>query len=416
MTSKRVTAVLMGVVGLAGGAAGQPTVANYTATPLGLLPGAFSNVAWGMNNAGEVVGWNQGPQAMVRAYVWRPGTGIQELPPPAGFTESRADDISNTGFIVGAANTGLGTTDHAWRWFNGQYVMIPPVPGQQCPGMLSYAVNDRGDVVGVTCGGSFGSVPWYYSDTTGTIDLSQFGISYARDVNNAGVVTGAAFNGSRYVAMRWQAPAGPIEFLPTLPSPYDDTARGEGINEAGRVVGLSINVLTGSDHWRAFEGDPSGVQMISSPTTARSGAYAINELGEVVGADGTTSTTDIYAWRWTPAGGKEFLAATVNGVDVWTVNRAIDMNDWGQIIGSVSAPEVPGRGVILTRIGSPQPCYANCDQSTTAPVLNVGDFTCFLQRFAAGEAYANCDQSTVPPVLNVGDFTCFLQRFAGGCP
>jgi hypothetical protein len=66
--------------------------------------------------------------------------------------------------------------------------------------------------------------------------------------------------------------------------------------------------------------------------------------------------------------------------------------------------------------GGPAPCYANCDQSTTPPVLNVGDFTCFLQQFAAGNSYANCDQSTTPPVLNVGDFTCFLQRFASGCP
>jgi hypothetical protein len=60
-------------------------------------------------------------------------------------------------------------------------------------------------------------------------------------------------------------------------------------------------------------------------------------------------------------------------------------------------------------------CYPNCDASTVPPILNVGDFTCFLQRFAAGDSYANCDASTVPPVLNVGDFTCFLQRFASGC-
>jgi hypothetical protein len=63
------------------------------------------------------------------------------------------------------------------------------------------------------------------------------------------------------------------------------------------------------------------------------------------------------------------------------------------------------------------PCYANCDQSTTSPVLNVADFTCFLQRFAAGDLYANCDaSSTYAPVLNVADFTCFLQRYAAGCP
>jgi hypothetical protein len=61
-------------------------------------------------------------------------------------------------------------------------------------------------------------------------------------------------------------------------------------------------------------------------------------------------------------------------------------------------------------------CYANCDNSTQAPVLNVADFTCFLNRFAGGEPYANCDQSTQQPVLNVADFTCFLNSFAAGCP
>lgn len=69
-------------------------------------------------------------------------------------------------------------------------------------------------------------------------------------------------------------------------------------------------------------------------------------------------------------------------------------------------------------------CYANCDGSTTAPFLNVADFTCFLQQFAAAQPlppaqqvthYANCDGSTTSPVLNVADFTCFLQRFAAGC-
>jgi hypothetical protein len=62
------------------------------------------------------------------------------------------------------------------------------------------------------------------------------------------------------------------------------------------------------------------------------------------------------------------------------------------------------------------PCYANCDESTTSPVLAVADFICFLERFQSGDGYANCDHSTTPPVLNVADFTCFLQRFAAGCP
>jgi hypothetical protein len=61
-------------------------------------------------------------------------------------------------------------------------------------------------------------------------------------------------------------------------------------------------------------------------------------------------------------------------------------------------------------------CYPNCDGSTQPPLLNVNDFVCFTQRFAAADPYANCDASTQPPVLNVNDFVCFTQRFAAGCP
>jgi hypothetical protein len=66
-------------------------------------------------------------------------------------------------------------------------------------------------------------------------------------------------------------------------------------------------------------------------------------------------------------------------------------------------------------LGGGPACYANCDESTTPPVLNVQDFGCFLNSFAAGESYANCDGSTTPPVLNVQDFGCFLNAFAAGC-
>jgi hypothetical protein len=61
------------------------------------------------------------------------------------------------------------------------------------------------------------------------------------------------------------------------------------------------------------------------------------------------------------------------------------------------------------------PCYANCDQSTATPLLNISDFSCFLNRFASGDPYANCDGSATAPVLNILDFACFLNKFAAGC-
>jgi hypothetical protein len=72
-------------------------------------------------------------------------------------------------------------------------------------------------------------------------------------------------------------------------------------------------------------------------------------------------------------------------------------------------------GGALSCASVPQTCYPNCDASTTQPCLNVLDFSCFLNQFAAGSSYANCDNSTTVPVLNVLDFGCFLNRFAGGC-
>jgi hypothetical protein len=62
------------------------------------------------------------------------------------------------------------------------------------------------------------------------------------------------------------------------------------------------------------------------------------------------------------------------------------------------------------------PCPANCDLSVAIPVLNINDFQCFLNKFAAADPDANCDGSSAPPTLNVNDFQCFLNAFAVGCP
>ncbi len=60
-------------------------------------------------------------------------------------------------------------------------------------------------------------------------------------------------------------------------------------------------------------------------------------------------------------------------------------------------------------------CYANCDNSTSPPILTANDFQCFLNMFAAGNAYANCDGSCNAICLTANDFQCFLNAFATGC-
>ena len=96
----------------------------------------------------------------------------------------------------------------------------------------------------------------------------------------------------------------------------------------------------------------------------------------------------------------------------FSLNGTIGQPDAGASAGGVFQC---GGGFWGSSPGS-TPCYANCDASTLSPVLNVNDFSCFLNRYAAGNPAANCDGSTIAPVLNVNDFTCFINKYAAGCP
>jgi hypothetical protein len=105
-----------------------------------------------------------------------------------------------------------------------------------------------------------------------------------------------------------------------------------------------------------------------------------------------------------------------NGNIMWTAGTGVHVKDLvtgGDTVIVTGSPQFIG----LLGAGTPPPpsCYPNCDHSTVVPFLNVLDFNCFLNSFAAGDSYANCDGSTIAPVLNVLDFNCFLNSFSAGC-
>ncbi len=93
--------------------------------------------------------------------------------------------------------------------------------------------------------------------------------------------------------------------------------------------------------------------------------------------------------------------------NVAPANANVSLTTWKTLAVLPAAAQVPGQ--LNTS------CYANCDGSTTSPCLNVLDFSCFINSYAAGSTYANCDASTTPPVLNVLDFSCFINTYAAGC-
>jgi hypothetical protein len=45
-------------------------------------------------------------------------------------------------------------------------------------------------------------------------------------------------------------------------------------------------------------------------------------------------------------------------------------------------------------------------------ILDIGDFVAFHALMQSGNPAANCDRSVTPPVLNIADYSCFIQLFA----
>jgi hypothetical protein len=166
------------------------------------------------------------------------------------------------------------------------------------------------------------------------------------------------------------------------------------------------------------------VANITAPGLGQLTAMAINRAGEAF----VTDIAGVNLYSLNLATGQATLLGNLGGATNWYNDLAFSDTDvlYGARtnggVYTISTSPVQetfafnGNYTGLTFVIQGNTCYPNCDNSTTAPVLNVQDFTCFLQRYAAGESYANCDNSTVSPVLNVQDFTCFLQSYAAGCP
>jgi hypothetical protein len=157
-----------------------------------------------------------------------------------------------------------------------------------------------------------------------------------------------------------------------------------------------------------------------------SGAYVIilaNAQDPVTGALTIDNTLGTQPMLWgtgedeVPADGRVGTQTEFNWDDDFPVDAMHTIDEcYSSIIGQGVCPDPWGGMMMFMGEAVGGGCYANCDNSTQQPILNVADFTCFLNRFAAGDSYANCDNSTQQPTLNVADFTCFLNSFAAGCP
>jgi uncharacterized membrane protein len=295
--------------------------------------------------------------AFWNGFRWTQNIGFGVLPFSAGA--GAAHGVSgNSVWVAGSHDLSLG-----FRWSEGTGALSIPSPQSGIESCFLRGISTDGAVIAGYCLPPLSSsaIGFRWTASTATVPLSSPGWFNIRpwDISaNGNVLVGSASIGAVGSAIRW-------------------TAR-HGVHQIGGLLALA----TTADGWQTVSGDGQGSAVLWDPVH---GTRDIRQLLASLGAPGLESWLDV---------------------------EAVDISDDGTRILGGGIPAA-GQGQHMWIATIPPFCYANCDGSTTAPALNVGDFTCFLQKFAANDIYGNCNNDSA---MDVSDFTCFLQKFVAGCP
>jgi uncharacterized membrane protein len=364
--------------------------------------------------------------------------------------------------VVGVAG-GLPSCDgQAVRWTAATGWRLMDIAGQTYTNWSPVAVSGEGLVVAGNlptggCSGLGTGARW--TAATGAVSLGGPGPATAMSADGSlvvGYVYGPGYPPSSASAWQWTAQQGHVQTLHSAPGcnfTLADAISGNGLaifgNSCGwcewagtnqptplTYTGRSINAASfdggtvvgvygqcGACVARACRWTPAGGLEDLGSLSGESGSWvgAVSADGGVaVGNSGTPNTNNFVACVWDRAHGMRDAKVVLTGLGLdltgWVLAVAVGVSGDGRtIIGNGTDPQGRQQAWLAFLGDAVNTCYANCDGSTSPPFLDINDFVCFQQRFAAGDSYANCDGSTTPPVLNVNDFICFQQHFAEGC-
>ena len=262
-----------------------------------LLPAPAGGDALAVNERGQVVGYTQAnPNGPQHATLWD-ATGVQDLGtfPELGGVQSIARGLNAAGQVVGSVTLEAPNV-HGFLWDSGRMQDLTPMVG--CSGWAA-SINQAGWIVGQTYR-SIGfptvqhAVMWWNGVALDlnalTSDLGDAILLEARAVNDAGQITGVAFsNGHRRAFLLT-----PDGFQPDHPSPVAILVAPTAATSA--EVGTPIPLL-------------ASAQAAAGGQLVRVDFYA----GDLVVA---TATNAPYSASWIPtASGQVCLKAVA--VDTW---------------------------------------------------------------------------------------------------
>ena len=234
---------------------------NHQVHELKPFPGDVVSGAVAINDFGQVVGASGNcapvsPAIGAHAVLWQNGSVIS-LGSLGGAFSNVAYDINNRSQVVGLSDLPGDTTAHAFFWENGKMTDLGTLPGDSFS--VAFAINIKGQVVGQSCdqNGNCRAFIWHdgvMTDLNALVSKSSSLYLYvANDINDLGEIVGQAVD-----PVRGTAPA----FLatPTSAGEYSEAAAAQvGENAATKVkVVLPEKILRSLQRtgFRRFEVGP----------------------------------------------------------------------------------------------------------------------------------------------------------------
>lgn len=391
---------------------------TYNLTILGTFrtDGTGNSYAYGINDAGLVVGGAQTDTEDRHVFRWTSGGGMIDVgrlvPPYISF----ALCVNASGELSGAGYTQSNGFASAVRQAAGGELINLPEPGGDSYG---YSIADDGTIVGWSnfnqgCGGpqcfsnpghaarwngtDFHLLPelgGYFSVATGITANGSILCGYAAD-------SSGSTRGYRQVGIAGTP-------VPLSPLPGDTASYANGLNSAGDVVGWSV----GTDNRAHAVIWPSGSTTASNlgilGGALDSYAIAINASGVIVGY--CTFSGPTYRATLFNSGGAPVDLNTVvapGGPAGWTLSYADEVNASGSIVGYADNG-TSTQAMLLTPV---PPCIGDINGDHT---INTADLVVLLAHFGQPVPPGTLGDINGDGTVNTVDLTQLLGHFGHLC-
>lgn len=246
---------------------------------------------------------------------------VQALSIPGNAFSGQASAINDDGVSAGWYKTINGTTAVSWSVDN-QRTLLGTLPG--LPSALANDINQTGTIVGFAFTNDFlTSRAFIWHSGTGMQGLADLGgnASLAQAINADGVAVGWSFDAVGILhAVKWDASG-----LLTDLNPSGAISEALGINDQGDVVGWVFGADASASHaylWR-HDGVEVDLQTLGGPSSQ---AFGVNNSLAIVGVSDRPSPRPPEAFIWRSTTGMRRLGMGAN-------SQALAINDLGRSVG-----------------------------------------------------------------------------------